>query len=160
VAEVFPFFESARNLEDITPGWLGFHIVAAPARRLKADDHLEYRLRLFGVPLRWKTRILRLDPGQGFVDEQVKGPYRSWIHTHCFEPSRDGGTLMEDRVDYELPFGVLGRLAASIVALQLRTIFSYRFKRVDDLYPPGIHATEHSLEYPAPGSPEKGDGAR
>ena len=87
-------------------------------------------------------------------------PTGSWIHTHRFEPSEEGATLMEDRVDYRLPFGALGRLAAPVVALQLRTIFSHRFRRVDELYPPRIHATDHSLEYPTPGSPEKGDRAR
>lgn len=82
---------------------MGFHIVEAPEVRLAAGDRLEYRLRLFGIPVRWKTRILRLDPGRGFVDEQVEGPYRSWIHTHWFESSKEGATLMEDRVDYRLP---------------------------------------------------------
>lgn len=135
VAEVFPFFESARNLEDITPRWLGFHIVEAPEARLAGGDRLEYRLRLFGIPVRWKTRILRLDPGRGFVDEQVKGPYGSWIHTHWFEPNKEDATLMEDRVDYRLPFGLLGRLAGFAVALQLRAIFSYRFRRVAELFP-------------------------
>lgn len=132
--EVFPFFESARNLADITPRWLGFRILEAPERRLAAGDHLQYRLRLFGIPLRWRTRILRLDPGQGFVDEQVAGPYRSWIHTHRFEPTGDGATQMDDRVDYRLPFGRLGRLAGWAVALQLRVIFSYRSRRVAERF--------------------------
>ena len=160
VAEVFPFFESARNLEDITPSWLGFHIVDAPQGRLAAGDHLEYRLRLFGIPVRWKTKILRLDPDRGFVDEQVEGPYGSWIHTHRFEPSGDGATLMEDRVDYQLPFGALGRLAGFAVALQLHVIFSHRFRRVAELYPPRSRTTDRPLEYPAPSPPEKGDRTR
>jgi hypothetical protein len=72
-----PQGESAHNLEDITPRRLGFRIVEAPEGSLAAGDHLEYRLRLFGIPVRWKTRILRFDQGRGFVDEQVEGPYRS-----------------------------------------------------------------------------------
>jgi len=150
VAEVFPFFESAHNLEDITPGWLDFRILEAPERRLVAGDLLEYRLRLFGIPLRWKTRILRLNPGRGFVDEQIHGPYKSWIHTHRFESGGDGATLMEDRVDYRLPFGVLGRLAGSAVAIQLRAVFSYRFRRVAELYPPKSRTSTVR-------SPERGD---
>ncbi len=134
MAEVFPFFESAHNLRDITPRWLGFYIVEAPEGSLAAGDHLEYRLRFFGIPMRWKTGILRLDPGRGFVDEQVEGPYHSWIHTHWFEPAEEGATVMEDRVDYRLPFGALGRLAGFAVAIQLRAVFSYRFRRVAELF--------------------------
>jgi ligand-binding SRPBCC domain-containing protein len=156
VAAVFPFFESAHNLEDITPGWLGFHILEAPERRLVAGDLLEYRLRLFGIPLRWKTRILRLDPGRGFVDEQIAGPYRAWIHTHRFEPTPDGATLMEDRVDYRLPFGALGRLAGFAVAIQLQAVFSYRFRQVAELYPPKGLTADRPLEHPMAGRPREG----
>ncbi|MHB9150843.1 MAG: SRPBCC family protein [Thermoleophilia bacterium] len=63
-----------------------------------------YRLRLFGIPLQWRTLIERSNPGRGFVDTQTSGPYRSWTHTHSFAV-RNGGVLMEDRVDYELPLG-------------------------------------------------------
>jgi ligand-binding SRPBCC domain-containing protein len=156
VAEVFPFFESARNLEDITPSWLGFHILEAPERRLVAGDLLEYRLRLFGIPLRWKTRILRLNPGRGFVDEQIHGPYKSWIHTHRFEPTEDGATLMEDRVDYRLPLGALGSLAGFAVAMQLRAVFSHRFRRVAELYPAKSRTPHRPLEHPIAGRPRKG----
>ena len=121
-----------------------------------AGDLLEYRLRLFGIPLRWKTRILRLNPGRGFVDEQMKGPYKSWIHTHRFEPSINGATLMEDRVDYRLPFGALGRLAGFAVAIQLRAVFSYRFRRVAELYPPKSRAADRPLAHPVAGRPREG----
>ena len=147
--EVFPFFQDLSNLELLTPRWLGFRIVRRPVEPLAEGSRIEYRLRLFGVPLRWHTVIERFDPGWGFVDVQERGPYREWVHCHLFAaaPVSAGGTppadsdptaaertvpgvLMEDRVDYRLPFGRLGLLAAPFVRLQLTAIFAHRGQEV------------------------------
>ncbi len=144
--EVFPFFESAENLAALTPSWLGFQILSAPEPPLVRGSRITYRLRLFGLPLRWHTEIVRIDPPWGFVDVQRRGPYAEWVHTHSFRPlwgegsgGRSGGDpqglLMEDRVDYRLPFGPLGLLAAPLVALQLIAIFGFRKRRIEELYP-------------------------
>lgn len=132
-AEVVPFFEEAGNLELITPPWLRFRITEPPVPPLRRGSLICYRLRLFGVPLRWRTRIERFHPGAGFVDKQLEGPYKEWIHTHSFTPT-DAGVLMEDRVDYALPFGAVGDLAAPLIAAQLWTIFTYRRRRVGRLF--------------------------
>jgi ligand-binding SRPBCC domain-containing protein len=136
-AEVFPFFEDPVNLERITPRWLRFRISEAPPPPLRRGSRLRYRLRLWGVPLEWVTLIDRFDPGRGFVDTQVRGPYLSWIHVHFFTPMADSAgrpfVLMEDRVDYEIPLGRLGGLAAPVVAAQLDGIFRYRRRRVEEL---------------------------
>jgi len=129
---VFPFFERAENLESITPPWLGFSIIEAPRARLAAGSRIRYRLRLFGLPLRWDTRIVRLDRGWGFVDLQTRGPYADWVHTHLFYPA-PGGVVMEDRVDYRLPLAPLGEVVAPVVGLQLAAIFRHRRRRVEAL---------------------------
>ena len=58
----------------------------------------------------WLTRIEIWEPGRRFVDTQVRGPYRLWRHTHVFEDHPEG-TLVRDRVSYEIPLGPLGELA-------------------------------------------------
>ncbi len=132
LAEVAAYFQEPRNLQHLTPRWLGFRILELPKGPLVRGSRIRYRLSLFGVPMEWRTIIERSDPGWGFVDTQVGGPYRSWVHTHTFA-RREGGVLMEDRVDYELPFGILGFLAAPLVRLQLAVIFRYRRERVERL---------------------------
>lgn len=124
--EVFAFFAAAENLQAITPPELGFEIVTPGPIQMSEGTLIDYRLHLFGVPFSWKTRISRWEPPSLFQDEQLRGPYRRWVHTHTFEDSGDGGTEVGDCIDYELPFWPLGELAYPIVRLQVKRIFQFR----------------------------------
>jgi hypothetical protein len=89
---------------------------------------IEYRLKLHGIPISWRTTIAVWDPPYRFVDVQLSGPYRIWHHTHDFAPAPDGdGTLMRDTVRYGLPFGPFGALAHRLlVKRDLERIFDFR----------------------------------
>ena len=130
--EVFDFFAAAENLQRITPPELGFEIATPPSITMTVGTLIEYRLRLFGVPFLWKTRISRWEPGACFVDEQLKGPYARWVHTHSFRDA-EGGTLVTDEVSYRLPLFPVGEAAYPLVRLQLRRIFRYRTRRLREL---------------------------
>jgi ligand-binding SRPBCC domain-containing protein len=128
--DVFGFFADAGNLEAITPPFLGFEIVTPRPIEMRAGTLIEYRLRLHGLPLRWLTRIEVWDPGVRFVDQQLRGPYALWHHTHEFE-ARGSDTLMTDTVRYALPFGPLGTVAhALLVERELNRIFDFRYVEV------------------------------
>jgi ligand-binding SRPBCC domain-containing protein len=136
IEDVFAFFSEARNLGAITPPWLGFRIVSPGPIVMRPGTRIPYQLRLHGLPLRWVTEIQIWEPPHEFVDVQLRGPYRSWHHTHRFEPV-DGGTLVRDTVRYALPFGPLGRLAhAWIVKSDLEAIFDYRALRMTEVLGP------------------------
>jgi hypothetical protein len=125
--DVFPFFADALNLERITPPWLGFRVTTPDTIEMGPGTLIEYRLRLHRIPVRWLTRIEAWEPPVRFVDTQVRGPYRVWRHEHHFAPAAGGGTLMRDRVDYDLPLGPLGDLAHGlIVRRDLARIFDHR----------------------------------
>lgn len=128
--EVFPFFADAENLERITPPELGFSIETARPIDMKEGTIIDYSLRLFGFSLDWRTRIAVWNPPVMFVDEQIAGPYRKWIHTHRFF-DENGRTLMEDEVDYMLPFSLAGELAYPLIYLQLKRIFSFRQREIE-----------------------------
>jgi ligand-binding SRPBCC domain-containing protein len=119
--EVFQFFSDAANLEALTPPWLHFEVLT-PTVVLRPGVRIDYRLRLYGVPLQWQSEISRWEPPDCFVDEQRRGPYRHWIHTHTFAEER-GGTRVGDAVDFEVPFG---RLAGWFVMRDVRKIFAFR----------------------------------
>jgi ligand-binding SRPBCC domain-containing protein len=131
--QVWGFFADPANLEELTPDFLRFRMITPHPVRLVAGARIDYRLSLFGIPFAWRTRIEDVVPGDCFVDVQLAGPYRRWRHTHRFDDA-PGGTLVGDRVEYELPLGPLGSLAhALFVARTLDAIFEFRRQRVEVL---------------------------
>lgn len=129
---VFPFFADAANLESITPPWVHFRTLTPLPIEMREGTLIDYRLRLRGLPLRWRTLISAWEPPHRFVDEQLRGPYRLWIHEHTFEP-RDGGTLACDRVRYAVPFDCL--VHRLLVRPDLERIFQYRTEALRRHFP-------------------------
>ena len=122
VEEAFAFFADATNLERLTPSWLNFEIVTPTPIAMQAGTIIDYRIRLYGVPIPWQTKIEIWEPGRRFVDLQVAGPYRWWRHEHRFEPS-GGGTRVIDHVDY-LPRARM--LSGRMVRRDVERIFAFR----------------------------------
>jgi len=126
IREVFAFFERPENLARITPPQLGFEILTPSPVEMRAGTQIDYKIRVAGIPLRWTTLITHYNPPHEFVDEQLKGPYSFWRHTHTFREI-DAGTLLIDDIEYSLPLGVLGQLVHALKVRQdLEKIFSYR----------------------------------
>lgn len=130
--DAFRFFADPQNLGAITPRWLRFRIVEAPAEIFEGAK-LRYRLQLFGVPIEWQTEIVDWSPPHAFTDVQRSGPYPLWEHTHRVEPA-DGGAAITDAVRYRLPGGPLEPLVHAVVRRWLDAIFDYRAKRLRELF--------------------------
>ena len=122
----FDFFTDPRNLERLTPVFLHFKFLTAPPPVTVEGTVLDYRLQLYGIPIKWRTKIVLVEPPLKFVDIQEKGPYAFWRHTHEFRAVGDQ-TEMTDRVEYAIPFGPIGEIARLLfVDRSLREIFDYR----------------------------------
>jgi ligand-binding SRPBCC domain-containing protein len=120
-ADVFPFFADPANLERLTPPWLRFRVLT-PAPAVHEGLEITYRISLHGIPMRWVSQIQTYDPPRAFVDRQITGPYRTWVHTHRFFEER-GGTRLTDDVQFDM---IAGWLVGPLVARDLRRIFTYR----------------------------------
>lgn len=130
------FFSSPMNLPKITPKDMAFTVLSEQKTNTIFEGMIiDYTVSpLLGIPLKWKTRITSVITNKSFTDFQEKGPYKLWNHHHEFIPN-EKGVFMIDKVDYELPFGVLGNLAhALFVKKKLEKIFNYRFHVLENLF--------------------------
>lgn len=126
IETTFEFFSKTENLELITPQHLNFKVSHQSSSSIEEGTHIQYRLKLHGIPFKWTSLIKSWEPNHSFIDIQIKGPYHTWHHTHRFE-SLDGGTLIHDEVQYRCPFSFLGRIMNLLwIRKEIESIFSYR----------------------------------
>ncbi|MCK5940590.1 MAG: SRPBCC family protein [Planctomycetes bacterium] len=131
--QVFPFFADARNLELLTPPWLSFRILTPMPIDLHVGARIDYRIKLRGLPIRWRTRIARWEPDRAFADEQLSGPYAVWHHTHTFTP-QDGGTVLGDDVVMRPRGGPLAPVVMKLVRGDVERIFAHRARVMADRF--------------------------
>ena len=129
--EVFAFFADAGNLQRITPPWVDFRIESPLPLDMRPGSLIDYRLKVRGLPLRWRTEITVWNPPHEFVDTQLRGPYRRWVHTHRFT-AVPAGTVVEDEVDFAVPFGWLAERL--LVRSDLTAIFLPRQRAILDAF--------------------------
>ena len=136
LAEAWDFFSTPLNLARITPKELDFQILSdLEGKEAHSGMIIDYKVRpLWGIQMRWQTEICRVEKPFIFVDRQLKGPYKVWEHTHTFK-EQNGGVLMHDRVDYEVPLGFLGRLMNQLVVKkEIDKIFDFRRKALEEIF--------------------------
>ena len=137
IEEVFQFFADAGNLELITPPELKFRIITPLPVKMEKGTLIDYRISLNGIPFKWKTEITEWEPPFGFVDTQLKGPYRVWIHEHTFISS-GGSTIVRDVVNYLPPGSVFEPVITSLfVQKKLKRIFDYRQEKIVSIFNKG-----------------------
>ena len=134
INQVFPFFSKPENLEIITPRDLHFSILTSKPIDMKTGQVIDYLIRLKGIKMYWSSVISSYDPPYSFVDEQIRGPFSNWIHSHNFKEI-NGGTIITDHIEYSIPFKLIGRIANYIfVERKLVDIFDYREKTIMDIF--------------------------
>lgn len=134
--EVFEFFSDPANLEALTPPWLGFEVLTPLPLPRGEGAVFDYRIRVRGLPLRWRTLIESFVPGERFADRQIAGPYALWHHTHRFEDLPGGGTRMTDQVRYRMGWGPLGRVLIALwVRRDIERIFAFRKQVLAERFP-------------------------
>ncbi len=138
-AEVFQFFSDVQNLEAITPPWLNFEVLTPKPVVIQRGARIDYRIRVHGFPICWRTEITAWEPPHQFVDVQLSGPYKLWHHTHTLE-EREGGTRCVDDVRYAPPGGAL--LNWLFVRRDVERIFQHRAERLREIFAAPGHAAE------------------
>lgn len=127
----FSYFADASNLDAVTPSCLAFNIVTPEPNEIKTGALIDDRLKVRGLPLRWRTLIREWEPPDRFVDEQLRGPYRPWIHEHIFQ-AKEGGTLARDVVGYAVRFDFIA--LPLFVRRDIEKIFNFRQKALKEKF--------------------------
>lgn len=122
--EAFAWHERPGAFERLSPPWDPPEIVDRTGGI--ADGEVTLRLRVGPAPITWRLAHRDYVPGRSFRDVQVEGPFKSWSHEHRLIPRPDGGCDMEDAVEYELPFGFIGRSMQRTLIDRLAQLFTYR----------------------------------
>ena len=135
ILEVFDFFSRPENLATITPPKMNFNILTPSPIEMKEGTLIDYTVNILGFPLRWRTLITKFDPPNIFVDQQLKGPYSLWHHTHKFKKINEKETLIQDVVVYSIPFSFIGSFVHSIyIKKDLDKIFSFRAEKIKEIF--------------------------
>lgn len=140
--EAWEFFSSPLNLKKMTPPEMDFEITSDyKNEKMFAGMIIEYIVRpVLALPMRWVTEITHVKEKEYFVDEQRFGPYALWHHKHTFRVENDK-LIMEDLVNYALPFGLLGRIAHRLfVKKRVEEIFNYRTIALNKMIKEGMLA--------------------
>jgi ligand-binding SRPBCC domain-containing protein len=134
LSEVFEFFSNAENLNKITPPDMQFKILTPLPIIIKKGTLIDYKIKVSGIPFNWQTEITEWEPNKRFVDKQLKGPYRVWIHEHTFE-EKDGKTIMNDHVQFLSPGWLLEPIINKLfIEKKVKGIFAYREKILTNLF--------------------------
>jgi ligand-binding SRPBCC domain-containing protein len=132
--QVFQFFSKAENLTKITSANLNFEILSPLPIKMEEGVLIDYRIKLYHIPFRWQTKITVWKPPFKFVDVQLKGPYKLWIHDHFFEESATG-TRMSDYIEYQIPGGLFAPIIhQQKIRKDIENMFDFRKKIIDQIF--------------------------
>ena len=135
ISTVFDFFSKPENLSVITPPAMKFKILTPSPIDMKEGALIDYTVSIMFIPIRWRTLITKFSPPNLFIDQQLKGPYSMWHHTHKFEKINENETLIKDKVVYGVPFGIIGRLVHYLyIKRDLKKIFTYRKNKIEQIF--------------------------
>ena len=136
IETIWDFASSPANLKEITPDYMLFNIISKNLpEKMYPGMIIAYEVSpILNIKMKWLTEITQVKDKSFFIDEQRMGPYKMWHHQHLFEEQNDG-VLMTDIVTYIPPFGIVGNIANAVfIKKQLRNIFDYRYKVMDEKF--------------------------
>jgi ligand-binding SRPBCC domain-containing protein len=122
------FHKSSEALKALTPPDREVEILTENPEVTEGSVHT-MRIKQFGLPMVWKSKITHVEEGRSFVDEAIKSPFAHWKHTHEFLPLEKGQSLLRDTVEYQAPLGPLGAVAHKMfIDKQIEDLFEFRHR--------------------------------
>jgi ligand-binding SRPBCC domain-containing protein len=131
--EVFRWHMRPEALADLTPPWEQAEILERTGGIDEIGSRVVLRVGRWPLRMRWVAEHTAFERGRMFRDVQIEGPFALWEHTHRFEPDGPGACWLEDRVEYALPLGRVGRaVGGALVRRKLERMFEFRHRVTAD----------------------------
>ena len=130
--QVFAWHQREGAVTRIMPPGMA-RILARPTDGINAGSEVRLRLThplLRGHGLRWDVRHAELVPGERFVDEQLRGPFKVWRHEHLFADGPGGSTVLTDRITWELPVRLPAGFDQALLEMQLDGLLLFRERQL------------------------------
>lgn len=126
VSSVFSWHARDGAVNRLTPPWAPLELVARKGRGIDHGVEVTFRIKIFGIPMKWEARHIGYKENKMFRDCQIKGPFADWEHSHLFHEKSTDLTVMEDQVRFRLPFGIFSLPFNGYAQRQLERVFFYR----------------------------------
>lgn len=126
VERLFSWHENDGAILRLTPPWAPLKMMGRKGQGLKKGVSVTFEIRIFNIPMIWESEHIAYEKNSFFKDRQIKGPFSKWEHTHSF--IRDGKcrSIMEDKVEFTLPFGIFSRPFYAVAKKEIDRMFRYR----------------------------------
>lgn len=131
IEQLFDFHLNTHNLTEITPNDIKLDLLTHNFTP-KQSSTLEIVSTKYFIPTYWKIEIEKLERPYILIDKALKSPFKSWIHQHKFEQI-DGKTQLIDIIDFEMPFGFLGKIVEPLILKDLEKMFSFRHEKTKQI---------------------------
>ena len=135
---VWDFFSSPESLELITLKHINISVFTKTPGCTVKDQIIDIDIIINRIcRIKWVTKILEVNEPYGFVDQQIKGPFKNWKHAHYINKKDEEHTTIHDVVSYQLPFGVFGKLLDKLfVNKMLKKLINQRYNKLEEIIKP------------------------
>ena len=133
VEDIFDFLLQPENMKRISPPELDLVFVNAP-KMLELGSLFQFKLQSFGLVQEIAHEITALSRPDSFIEKQVKGPLKHWVHEHILKVDESGVVTVIDRIEFEPPGGLAGLLVTKSRILDaLNDGFEHRHEQLKKL---------------------------
>lgn len=134
IEKLFDFHLNPKNLKLLSSPYSNIKIVCSKIP-IEKDSFVSIKMFILPfIPIKWDLIIEDVKTNELIVDFQTKGPFKHWRHFHRFETLFDGTVVMTDEIEYELGFGLIGKLFSPILSWFLNRTFKQRHKIIESLF--------------------------
>lgn len=129
--ELFNFHMDTTNIKKITPPNIKIEILDDDTKTYEGKV-VNIKTTKFFIPMHWKVMIDKIQSPTIIIDRAAKSPFKSWRHQHIFT-QKGSVSELKDIIEYELPFGFLGKIAAPFIRYDIKKMFEYRHQQTKKL---------------------------